>query len=335
MGDKLCVLTYVFGENYQSFIPTYVYSVWKAYPEYDTMIYTKGSLPEKVESQLAMLRENGCNNFSILPAVEDVGLSKSALKNIHVKMALRWLVLPRFLRQYKAAYIGDIDLFICREEPGIFEQHEAHCQFMNTPYSNFARFHYPKSNLRLFFKRLKDYGIRSTINRLNQLPTQLPRLSGLHYFQISECIDKVESAIPDIVDEINAIFAGRHNRFNIACVDNEWLLYRLYEKAGFPLIEPKKIDAMDLMDRNNPKSDVFRPHHGLHLGIWRNYINGKLTNEGKLRLAQSSIYLKYYKYVKLTLEEDILFQKLLADKKLFAAQIFDRMFDFYENYLTT
>jgi hypothetical protein len=333
MGDKLCVMTYVFGENYQTFIPLYVYSVWKAYPEYDTVIYTKGKLPPKVDEQLALLRGNCCTNFTILQAPDIGGLSHKAKKSDVVDMAMRWLILPDFLKKYKAAYIGDIDLFICGEEPSLFDQHEAHCRYMGMPYSNYARFFYPQNSMRLLVKRTRDYGLKSALHRLKNLPATIPRLSGLHYFQVKGCYDRVKSAIPDMVIEINDIFDGKHDRLNLACLDNEWVLYRLYERAGLPRIEPKKLAAMELMSRRNPESEIFRPHHGLHIGIWRNYSDGKFAKQENQYLAQSSAYIEYYKYVKQILEGDFLFQKLLDDKDLFAVQIFNRMLDFYENHL--
>jgi hypothetical protein len=333
MGDKLCIMTYVFGENYQTFIPLYIYSVWRAYPEYDTVIYIKGKLLIKVEEQLALLRDNGCTNFTILQAPDIISLNSKAKKSDDVGKAFRWLIMPDFLKKYKAVYIGDIDLFICDEKPSLFDQHETHCRYLGIPYSNYARFFYPQHNMRLLVKRTRDYGLRSTLHRLRNLPLTMPRLSGLHYYQVKGCYERVKSAITDMVIEINDIFDGKHDRFNIACVNDEWVLYRLYERAGLPLIEPKKLTAMELMSKRNPESEVFRPHHGLHIGIWRNYSDGKFANQENQYLAISYSYIEYYKYVKQVLKEDYLLHSLLSYRDLFAVQIFYRMLDFYENLL--
>ena len=121
MKNKLCITTFVFGQGFESFIAIYIYSILKSYQAaYFPLIFTHRQLTKNTRKQLDLLRTLG--KFEVVQG----HLQNQKLNNQQGK-SVRWLLdSPRF-DDYQAIYIGDIDIFIVPEQPGLFEQHLRHC----------------------------------------------------------------------------------------------------------------------------------------------------------------------------------------------------------------
>ena len=327
---ELCIMAYVYGEHYKSYIPFFVYSVWKTYPWYDVVIYLDEKLPTYVEQDLEALNQKGCDNFRILLIDGDFGFGKKAIKSPVIQRSLRWFNYPEFLKEYSAVYVGDIDIFICPEKMSIYQQHEEHSKYLGVPFSNYARYSYPQVNYRNTIKRILIYGPKVALKNIKRVPERLPRLSGLHFFFTDPCLDILKDAVEEEIKEINSIFDGTHAEYNIAYLDDETILYWLYEKAGFRKLPPQVMPSIQLMTNENPSTLAFRPHHGVHLGIWRAYVGGKFDRPGNEALVTCDLYRQYYQHFKKVVLKDEGFTFLIEGKNTFAKTMFNRMIDFYD-----
>ena len=130
--NPLCISTVVFGRDYQFYIPIYIYSVLRSYPDYYPLIFVSGELLPRVAKQIDILGAIGdfeiVEQYSPLERME--GQPGKSLRFV--------LDTPQFDR-FRSVYIGDIDIFILREEPSLFEQHVVHCGVLDLPYSNVQR----------------------------------------------------------------------------------------------------------------------------------------------------------------------------------------------------
>lgn len=63
---KVCLTTFVYGEAYQAYIPFLMYSCYKAYPEYDMVIFVYKSLAKNIKKQIEKL------NYSNVTIIENL-----------------------------------------------------------------------------------------------------------------------------------------------------------------------------------------------------------------------------------------------------------------------
>lgn len=174
--EQLCIVAYVFG-GYTPFIPFYVYSVLKSYPDYFVKIYVHEQLPEKEKICLELVRQRGYDRFQIVENYRDVILAKqpNGINDNKVLKVLRWLLPYEEFKDFDYVYIGDIDYIIIREEPPLLQGHLQHCAQTGLPYSNMIR----KNNSR--------------------------RLSGLHFFKIKEYYKKMNDIINYYANNLEAL----------------------------------------------------------------------------------------------------------------------------------
>ena len=53
---KICLTTFVQGHLYQEYLPMLIYSIGKAYPEYDVKIFLHDTLRDDLRPALDMIR---------------------------------------------------------------------------------------------------------------------------------------------------------------------------------------------------------------------------------------------------------------------------------------
>ncbi|GHU78661.1 hypothetical protein AGMMS49992_29700 [Clostridia bacterium] len=293
MGNRFCMNGFVFTNakeykrnslDYKWYIPLFLYSIFKSYPDYDARIYVTGKIPNDMRELIKKLHDIG--NFEIIENFKIPGfnpmLFKDPLQADQAHRASRWLLFDEAFMQYEAAYMGDIDIFICKDptSEGLFEQHKRHCEFLGVPYSN---------------------GIRNKPIHLPGNNNDFQRLSGLHFTLNDEYFRKVEPAIRDMIKELNSIAKSGRLPFPI---NNEHILYRLAKNAGIPLPSREATDPILSAGRSgfDPESYTFRPHHGLHLSVFRS--NGNSSTVG---VAKSETYRYYYEqFVKMRDEDELL-----------------------------
>ncbi|MBY7142194.1 hypothetical protein KFZ56_03620 [Virgibacillus sp. NKC19-3] len=131
---------------------------------------------------------------------------------------MRFLLPSYEFKDFANVYIGDVDFLIINEHPSLLESHLDHCQQISLPYSNQIR---PGSK----------------------------RLTGLHFYQVDEYYEKMNSAIQHYVDDPEKITQA----FQTLKRDEEFLYQMIEKNIGF----------------RDMKKYHYRPHHGFHLGILR------------------------------------------------------------------
>lgn len=144
----LCV-TAVVDEGYQEYIPLYLFFLFRAYPDYEAIVYFDGALRREVAECIDLVRALGSFDIRSL----DYRYDRTSAQNL---MALRWVIYDADYERYENVYTGDIDLFIVAETPGLCERHVAHCEQVELPYSNRVRGGYKKLS-GLHFVRTNSY----------------------------------------------------------------------------------------------------------------------------------------------------------------------------------
>ena len=247
MSNKLCVST-VINKAYQKYIPIFLYFCLKSYPNYNIKLFLTEGLNNNYKFFIDELSKFGYID------IKEYCFKEYPKSNQELKM-LRWMLDSNDFDGYEYAYIGDIDIIICREDKPLLDQHLDHCAETKLPYSNSVR---PNSR----------------------------RLSGLHFIKKDDYYFKMDHIIQKYKNEL------RNNQLNR--VKNEELLYKMVVESGFCLPE-----------------GWFRPHHGIHLGLYR---KGEriLGNSFWAGGASREDYKSYYKFYKSIVSiKDPLFNKII------------------------
>lgn len=323
---KMCIAVYVFGEDYQEYIPMYIYSILKSYPKYHIRIYLDKKLQSKIRNSLLLLNELG--KFEIIEEYSPkFNLNKKALKNSYIQKSLRWFLFDEELLKYKYLYIGDVDVIFCNEKNEFCDQHVKHINFLGTPYSNISR----KNNIKAItspkeiLKGIIKNGFKDTYKAFKKGPYLNKKLSGLHFIEVKPYYKAIEAIQEEVISELNRIFLGNHPNQAIYYLTDEVVLKYLVEKAGLKIPKVCK-ELKDMVLNENPNSYEFRPHHGLHLGVWRNKRNAKNSES----YISKSLYINYYKQYE-NYKKDPIFINLLGSLSPTVFKIVKSMEDYYLN----
>nr|WP_144927977.1 hypothetical protein [Paenibacillus bovis] len=318
----ICIVGYNFGNKYMSFIPIYIYTILKSYPDYSVLIFTDNKLDNKTRSNLELL--NGLGDFRVIENYDFGILKDHEIKNVPgYKKAMRWLFFDERFLDYKSIYIGDIDIVMCKENPGLYEQHVNHCSTLNLPYSNYIRLttQISKPNIKLILKLLPHINVKTLLNIIRKKEVDSKRLSGLHFVKTEDYFNRVKEHYDYFIN----IIAGKTNKQELIekyLVDDEVLLYDLVEMSGIGL-PPISPDSPG-MDYKNSSTISFRPHHGIHMGIFRSDMGVKKQQQ----VLNSYIYKEYIEqYKKFRNEEE--FEVLIEGSTTFVKEQFKRMDEFY------
>ena len=65
---KICLTTFVQGHLYQEYLPMLIYSIGKAYPEYDVKIFLHDTLRDDLRPALDMIRPMIVSRFGNIPS---------------------------------------------------------------------------------------------------------------------------------------------------------------------------------------------------------------------------------------------------------------------------
>ncbi|MFO8067260.1 MAG: hypothetical protein R6U11_06735 [Bacteroidales bacterium] len=128
MSSKLLFVTTVAGLQYLEYALIYIYSIKRAYPEYDVMIYSWDDITP-IRKGLKLLNAEKC--------VKKIGFPYERSVKNYAKS--RFLLGKHYFKNNKFAYIGDVDFFICKETPTILELHKSRLIQTGYCYSNEVR----------------------------------------------------------------------------------------------------------------------------------------------------------------------------------------------------
>lgn len=258
---KPCLLTtYVYGEKYQAFIPLLVYSCKKAYPEYDIMLFLHDPLSENIRTLL--------QQFDLYDKViikENTYKFKKA--NSLVVSSTRWILWDDSFLKYQYLYIVDIDMFYIREPRPLHIQHAERMNITGLPFDNLRRKTIHRKTVKNILRRIKHAHFHLFLKYLFKKNIVEQRLTGLHFIDIHRFYTKKNKEYLSFVKEK----LNRNYYFPEIMISNdEALLYRIMSDLGYDcsLLGCQSNTDRMLSFENNLREE-FRPHHGIHLGIFK------------------------------------------------------------------
>lgn len=319
---KICIVMYVFGDTYQEYIPLFLLSLFKVYPDYGVRIYLDRPLSEKVSGGVEMFADR---DVTIIQSYEDgLKLTKKARSFDQIGKSVRWLVYDKAFEDYEAVYIGDIDILFFAEKNPMFEEHIRHCDFLKKPYSNIAREQKlnkklaPKPVARNFVK----FGVGQTLRFYADGKKTITKMSGLHFMKTKEYFPKMLKLRENVVKELNLLAEGKSKKYNLCSFNNESLLYDMMLECGFGEIGKSKPGYNTATEGNILG---YRPHHGIHLGIFRH----KGIMESEKDTLKSEEYHEFYKsFEELAKTEE--YKQLSKSFSEYLNEIIQNMREYYE-----
>ena len=313
--SKVCLTTFVYGSKYQDFIPLFIYSALKAYPDYYIKLFVYGRLKEKIKQQLKMLETLG--DFEVLEnQFNDLSIS-SPLE----ARTVRWILPYESFQNFDYLYVVDIDIFYIKEPIELHEQHIKHMDFLGLPFSNIIRNYSAKAHsLKLIYQRLRDTGPTNFINFVTSGILKSKQLSGLHFIRVNPYFKEVEESR----NKLEQLISTKKYRKNILNND-EVFLYEMIRDAGYNISGMGVMsNSLEMLDFKNPCKAEFRPHHGIHLGIFRAKKSALINNP----ILESSEY-KYYIDNFQTMIKDDLYIALLNKSSKSLKALINNLYYYY------
>tara|TARA_A100001391_G_C5039684_1_gene270536 strand:+ start:346 stop:1299 length:954 start_codon:yes stop_codon:yes gene_type:complete len=198
----LCFASFVFG-SYEKYIPFYIYSIAKSYPNAYVKIFTEDTLSKNIQEALNILNEFSFCNFEILkPKLPANYYSEFQIgngKNQTGKMA-RWFLEYSHFQDFSYCYIGDVDFLHLPEKIHIVDFHKKNLERFSLPFSNMVR--------------------------KNEFGKPIRRMAGWHFFNPKEYYEGVEPIIEKLKQD---------KEYRMSFLDglerNEHFLYELTKEA--------------------------------------------------------------------------------------------------------
>ncbi|MBR5399884.1 MAG: hypothetical protein IK103_08860 [Bacteroidales bacterium] len=296
--DKVCLTTYVYGEKYQDYIPFLVYTCNRSYPEYDIILFLYDKIRPEIKQQLDLI---GSKKLTLLEEAYNDCPSMSPLK----AKSLRWVMYDERFNKYDYIYVVDIDMLYIREPMPLHLQHLQHMSTTGLCYDNIVRHFRRKVNLRSTVRRIKYAGLRGLWQFWFSSKDDF-RVSGLHFFAVKQYFSVIDSSVREKYKKM--IYNGSFVKLTLSS-NNEAFLYSMLRMEGLkPDLLPVQTKSVIMLDFNNPTRPQFRPHHGIHLGIFRDVISSTEKRSGILNSEPYKYYIFKYRS---EYSKDPLFQDLL------------------------
>jgi hypothetical protein len=319
-NTNVCLTTFVYGETYQNYIPLLIYSIQKAYPEYFTIIFIHKTLNGNIKEQLKLLNQN---QFLIIEnCFDEFDMTPSK------SMALRWVLWHDKFKEIEYLYIVDIDMLYIAEPIPLHLQHIQHMNFIGLPFSNILRKRKIYSlNLFQIIYRIKKAGLYGFTKFISSNLKYEYLLSGLHFIKIKDYYNLVTSEL--LIHYKKQIYSNEYYKFTSITGNpsTEALLYLMLQKAGFEINKlGLQTDSIKMLDFNNPERTEFRPHHGLHMGIFR----VENIDKNSLLILNSETYKYYIEKFKSDIITDPLFFQIIENLGNEITTKIDKLTKFYE-----
>lgn len=315
--NKVCLTTYVYGDKYQDYIPFLVYSCNVAYPDYDLMLFIHGKLREEIRTQIDLI---GKQNLFLKENAYDDCPKMSSLK----ARCMRWVLFDDRFLQYDYLYIVDIDILYIKEPMPLHVQHVLHMKKTGMPYDNIVR-HFTRQPLKIvsLARRIKYAGLVSFGKYLVGSRDDY-RITGLHFVNVKEYFAILDAQARDKYRQM--IFDGSLVKLSLSTNDEAIFYEMLFREGLHPERLAVQTNPYTMLDFNNPEREEFRPHHGIHLGIFRQ----DLSTDGKQKkVLDSEVYMYYAKEFKDKYAKDPLFWTLLEMSSEGIQKQFDNLFRYY------
>ena len=323
--EKECLLTtFVFGGNYQAFVPLLVYSCKKAYPEYDIMLFIHGPLLPSVRRLLEQM--NLIEQVTIRENVFNVSHRLSSV----VAASYRWVLWDECFRNYKYLYVVDIDMFYIREPKPLHIQHSERMDMAGLPFDNLKRISIYRISMNGILRRIKYAHFNSFFSYLKKNEITQMRLTGLHFVDIKKFYTN------KCLEYLNVIRTRLSRKVffpEIMVANDEALLFKIVTDLGYDCSWLGcQTSPVEMLDFDNNLRKEFRPHHGIHIGMFKRqpYSEWSLERRKSLEpILQShtyKFYIEQYKYIYYSDE----FQKLLTCMPMNIREYILRLNDYYK-----
>lgn len=318
MEEKVCLTTYIHGDKYQRYIPFLVYSFNRSYPEYDIILFLSGTVNTEVKKQLEEIDACHCriveNTFDDCPRM-------SPLKS----QCFRWVLWDDAFLDYDYLYVVDIDMLYFREPTPLHVQHCIHMKTKDLPYDNMRRREERRRcSLISILYRIKHAGL-SNIVRFLFGPKTFYRATGLHFVDVRNYYAHMTK--DKLLYYKNLIYSGDWMKW-IMYPNDEALFYWILEDCG---IHPERMclqtNSWASLAFSDCERNEFRPHHGIHMGIFRSCLNEKI-NSSDYRILTSEAYCYYFERLKKDYITDKRFINLINSSTENIKAMFAKMFDF-------
>jgi len=318
---KVCFTTYIYGDNYQDYIPLILYSVYKSYPEYSVILFVNGLVREDIKYSIESIRKY-YGNFEIVENTFDDCPSMNSLK----AQSLRWVLWHKRFEEFDYLYYIDSDILYIREPIPMHIQHMKHMDFIQSDCaSNILRKKILSNTdfVSMYFA-YKYGGWRTFIEYLKA--SSVYRMSGIHFVKVNTYFKYLNSNIRDKYKE--GIYNGRAfiaTKF----ADNEALLYNMMKEAGCNMkVFAIQNTSISMFGFNMQERKEFCPHHGIHLGLFRVAIS-EFQQWRKAQLDSAD----YSYYIEIFVKDYMNDPKFKAIKKIFSKKlilVFNRMYAYYK-----
>ena len=316
--NSLCLTTYVFGKTYHYYIPILLYSLLRAYPEYRPIIFVKEFLSKELKDIIASI-ENELGSVSIYEGIYNT----YSFDNIQKGKSIRWILDHEELMEYDYCYFVDIDMFYINEQPSLLSQHINHMKVLDLPYSNIVRSNRIKQfSLGNVKQATRYFGVLEGFKIVSAKTHTANMLSGLHFVKTEEYYKELNK----VADKYKSlIFSNKSIRKHPAGFSNECLLYDMVRDSGMNLPPLLNTSGPHWLDYHRFEKIGFRPHHGIHLGIFRS--NG-IEPAYKYTLKQE-FYQYYYDIYSDLRDNDPLLQYIIKNAPMDIRKHFERLDKFY------
>ena len=283
--NKRAFVVQVTGIKYESFLPDYIYFSHQSYPDSTVIALLEQPLNKKTIKALDFLHSIGCKfilkkmDLRSYLKMDDSLRKRFIYKTTGVfKCCGRFLIdIPEF-HDFDEIYIGDVDLFIMKEEKNLFEQHYLHSQYLGFPYSDILRkpfcFKYSSAKIIKSWIKYGKYFFRSKKGQPKSF--YINKMTGLRYIRVEDYFKKVSPLFNQFINQFDNLFSSKAPKIDdneiltLASFDDQQIVCLLMKKAFGSLPHHSNADGIDI---HNPKSFDYRPHHGIHIKLFYNLNN--------------------------------------------------------------
>lgn len=319
---KMCMVKYAFGDSYQEYIPLFLLSLFKVYPDYGARIYLDRPLLPGIKKNLELFKDY---DVTIVENYNDnLGLTEKARKFVAIGKCVRWLMYDEAFEEYDSVYVGDIDILVCPEEKPMYEEHLRHCETIGKPISNVMRTSGLNKKLvpKLVARNVIKFGIGQSIKYYKDKENRVKKVSGLHFVKTKGYYPQLLRVRDDFIKELNLLAEGKSKKYNLCSFRDEMLLYDLMIACGFGLLEEAEPGYNIAQDGGKYS---YRPHHGIHLGTFR----GEKPMEAEKDVIGSDLYKGYFEFFK-ELEQTREYKILYPEFSDYTKKIIDTMHRYYD-----
>lgn len=320
MDPKICLTTFVYGDKYQDYIPLVLYSIGKAYPKYSVIIFIYNSIRKDISDQLEIIKKF-FRNFKIIENYYSDCKPMTSLKS----KSLRWVLWDESFINYDYIYVIDIDILYIPEPIPLHEQHINHMKFIGSDcISNIKRI--SKSNylsLIHLLRIIKNGGPKAFFRYFSSRSEN--KLSGLHFYKVTEYYKYINSDVRLIYKKL--IYRNQLWK-KTTTLNNEALLYTMLKENGVDVTcFANQSNSTNSLDFSEPRRPEFRPHHGIHLGIFRSDVDSLLPSDKEI--LESKTYKFYMNYLNNEIKSDLIFIELSKYFNETIKTYFNRINDYY------